>query len=105
MKLALVIHVPHASTFIPSEVRDQFLLEDAALVGEAMESADLWTDALAREAWPDAEHVVADIARIVVDVERYADDDQEPMARVGRGMIYSHTHTRQQEGRAAETGC
>lgn len=87
-----VIHVPHAGTLIPTQVRDQFLLDDGALAAEAETSADLWTDLLAQGAWPDAVHVIAPVARIVVDVERYADDTVEPMAGIGRGMIYSHTH-------------
>jgi N-formylglutamate amidohydrolase len=84
----LVIHVPHASTHVPADVRSQFLISDELLAAEAEISADLWTDALAANAWPDAVHVIAPISRIVIDVERYADDAHEPMARVGRGMIY-----------------
>ena len=34
----------------------------------------------------------AQVSRLVVDVERYADDGQEVMAQFGRGMIYTHTH-------------
>jgi N-formylglutamate amidohydrolase len=88
----LVIHVPHASTSIPPELRDRFLLDDHGLKAEADESADLWTDELAKQAWPDAMRIEASVARIVVDVERYSDDDLEPMATVGRGMIYTHSH-------------
>jgi N-formylglutamate amidohydrolase len=88
----LLIHVPHASVFIPSAVRGQFLLDDAALMREAAASADLHTDALATAAWPRASIVTARVSRIVIDVERFEDDRAEEMARVGRGMIYTHTH-------------
>ncbi len=87
----LVIHVPHASTTIPPDVRDQFTLSPPALAAEARLSADLLTDELARAAWPSATIVAAEVSRLVVDVERYADDRLEPMAAVGRGMIYSRT--------------
>ncbi len=88
----LVVHVPHAATRIPSEVLDQFILDPEALASEAQESADLFTELLAQQAWPSATIVAAAVSRIVVDVERYADDSMETMAAVGRGMIYSNTH-------------
>lgn len=91
MNSPLVIHVPHASLIIPSDVRGQFSLNEYDLRSEATTSADLWTDLLAREAWPGATVIEAAVSRIVVDVERYSDDADEPMARVGRGMIYTHT--------------
>lgn len=86
-----VIHVPHASTTIPPSVRGQFTLSSPALAAEARLSADLLTDELARSAWPSATIVEAEVSRLVVDVERHADDLLEPMAAVGRGMIYART--------------
>jgi N-formylglutamate amidohydrolase len=73
-------------------VHDQFVLSDAELEAEAEQSADLWTDVLARASWPNAVHIAPAISRIVVDVERYPDDADEEMARVGRGAIYAATH-------------
>lgn len=87
-----VIHVAHASIWIPDEVRCQFEISSADLRDEAMQSADLHTDALAHAAWPSAEIVKASVSRIVIDVERYADDAHEEMASFGRGMIYTRAH-------------
>ena len=92
MKTGLVIHVPHASTEIPETVWPQFLVSREAVQEEATVSADLYTDILAAQAWPRAVHVVAPVSRIVVDVERYADDELEDMSKVGRGMIYTADH-------------
>ena len=61
-KRPTVIHIPHASTLIPPNARGQFMLDDEALVAEAVESADLWTDLLAREVWPEAIHVEARVS-------------------------------------------
>jgi len=90
----LVIHVPHASTLIPEDVWPEFMVARERVEREAVDSADLFTDVMAREAWPNAEIIEAKVARIVVDVERYADDAREEMAQVGRGAIYTHDHQR-----------
>ena len=86
----LVIHVPHASTLLPERYRAQFGVTREALDAEIHHSADLHTDNLARAAWPDAVLIEAQVSRVLLDVERYEDDAQEEMARVGRGVIYTH---------------
>ena len=93
---ALVIHVPHASLSIPDDVWSEFSVARAAVEAEALASADLFTDEMARQAWPFAEIIEAEVSRIVVDVERYDDDSKEVMAEVGRGVLYGCDHRMQQ---------
>lgn len=88
----LLIHVPHASTFIPDDVWPEFLVPKVQVEAEALASADLYTVEMARQAWPQAKIVQAQVSRIVVDVERYDDDKKEEMAAVGRGALYTHDH-------------
>ena len=88
----LLIHVPHASTFIPEDVWSEFLVPRDQVEAEALASADLYTDEMARQAWPQAKIIQAQVSRIVVDVERYEDDIKEEMAAVGRGVLYTHDH-------------
>lgn len=88
----LIVHVPHASTVIPDDVWPEFLVARDLVEREAEVSADLFTDLMAREAWPNAEIIDASVSRTVVDVERYDDDALEEMAQVGRGVIYTHDH-------------
>ena len=88
----ICIHVPHASTAIPDELRNDFLVKQDELDAEARISADLYTDLLAKEAWQNAHIVDAKVSRIVVDVERYPDDAQEETTKVGRGVIYECDH-------------
>jgi N-formylglutamate amidohydrolase len=92
VKMKIVVHVPHASIEIPEAYREPFLLSGEELLREATLSADLHTDTLARQAWPQASIVASSVSRIVCDVERYSDDVKEPMAARGRGMIYTATH-------------
>lgn len=86
----MVIHVPHAATQLPDAYRAQFGIPDDALQAEIHASADLHTDHLAQAVWPQADIVTACASRVLLDVERYADDTQEAMSRVGRGVIYTH---------------
>ena len=90
--LEICVHVPHASTAIPDELRSDFLVKQDELDAEARISADLYSDLLAKEAWQNAHIVDAKVSRIVVDVERYPDDAKEEMSKVGRGAIYECDH-------------
>jgi N-formylglutamate deformylase len=85
----LIIHVPHASTHIPPDVWADFSMHRDAVEREAEASADLYTDIMAKQAWPTATIVEAKVSRIVVDVERYDDDEKEEMSQVGRGVLYT----------------
>ena len=80
----LVVHVPHAATWLPVRWRGQFGVARALLDAEAHHAADLHTDSLARQAWPDAGIVAAAVSRVLVDVERYEDDAREEYDADGR---------------------
>jgi N-formylglutamate amidohydrolase len=72
-------------------VRDQFLLSDHELQQELMRITDHHTLALFAAADTAARVVAAPVSRLVVDVERFASDAEEPMAARGMGAIYSMT--------------
>lgn len=86
-----VFHVPHASRHIPPQARRSIMLDKDALRLELARLTDHHVDQLLVPPG-DAPHVVAsDVSRLIVDVERFSDDDREPMARVGMGVIYTRT--------------
>jgi N-formylglutamate deformylase len=93
----LVVHVPHAGTWIPADDRADLLLDDAGLAGELARMTDwhtdtMATDALARAAVPGS--VFANRAsRLLVDPERFT-GDEEPMRAVGMGPVYVSTSQR-----------
>jgi N-formylglutamate deformylase len=89
----IIFHIPHASTHIPPEVRDELLLDDEALTRELRLLTDHFTDRMfGLLALPGDVEVVCPVSRLVVDVERFAVDDDEPMSASGMGAIYTHTH-------------
>ncbi len=91
----VVLHIPHDSTVVPEDVRHQFLLDDAELARELLRMTDHHTLALFRDASSDAAVVRAPVSRLVVDVERFPDDADEPMAARGMGAVYTVSSQRE----------
>lgn len=88
----IVMHIPHASTFIPAGVRDQFILSDQELQAEIDRMTDWYTAELFEApAGVSVERVISYVSRLVTDVERLPIDDMEPMAEHGMGMFYRMT--------------
>ena len=87
---SVIFHIPHASTYIPDGIEDQFLLDWESLRLEQLKMTDHYADELF--VYSKAPRIVAPVSRLVCDVERFADNDKEPMALVGMGMIYEKTH-------------
>jgi len=88
-----VFHVPHDSTGIPDHIRHQFALSDDVLADELLKMTDHHTLDLFTHFIPAEQIVRAEVSRLVVDVERFADDANEDMARVGMGAVYIRTHS------------
>lgn len=87
----VVMHVPHDSISIPECHRDQFCLDDEQLAAELVLMTDHHTLDLFCTGLSPEQVVRAPVSRLVVDVERFEDDDAEPMAAIGMGAIYSVT--------------
>lgn len=87
----VVLHVPHDSTTVPAEVRSQFLLDDTELGRELDRMTDHRTLAIFADPSSDAAVVRSPVSRLVVDVERFPDDVDEPMAVRGMGAVYTAT--------------
>ena len=88
----LLIHVPHDSATIPRSERADFLVSEADLRRELLRLTDWHTCALYAEGAGTADVLRAEISRLVVDVERFADDEQERCAAVGMGATYVRTY-------------
>ena len=85
----MILHIPHSSDLVPENLRDQIVLTDDELSAELTLITDAFTDELF--ALAGATILRFPISRLLVDVERFADDAQEPMSKVGMGMVYTRT--------------
>jgi N-formylglutamate deformylase len=81
---AIILHIPHASTALPTEV--EFLLGQEALAYEVDAMTDHHTDRLFDLLG--ARRCVFSVSRLVVDPERFIEDSMES---VGMGVVYTHT--------------
>ena|GEM_PF-291258 len=89
VKTSLIFHIPHASSHIPDCHTDQFLLSKGDLDAEHLRLVDRYADELFDPSgYP---RIISPVSRLVCDVERFADDEKEPMAKVGMGAVYRKT--------------
>jgi len=93
----LIVHVPHAGTWIHADARRDLLLDDAGLDAELAQMTDWFTDRLAFDGLARAEAPAAVFAngasRLLIDPERFVGPD-EPMEAVGMGAVYLSTSDR-----------
>lgn len=87
--MKLVLHVPHSSRHIPTCERQTLLLSDDELQQELLIMTDAYTDELFGV--PHAAIVRYPVSRLVADPERFEDDAEEVMTKVGMGVIYTKT--------------
>jgi len=86
----VIIHIPHASTDIPDHEREKLPIHDGELRRELLRMTDRYADELS-DLGAQATRLIYPVSRLVVDPERFADDDKEPMSGKGMGAIYTST--------------
>ena len=87
----IVCNVPHSGTDIPHEFIDDFVLPKEELQNEANYMADNYTDILYSQLLLVSSFVKSKISRIVVDIERFENEADEPMSKVGMSAFYTRT--------------
>ncbi len=86
----VVLNIPHSSTVIP-----EWAVKDIAITNdELVLLVDFMTDKDVDKIWnfvPNENKQVATVSRLIVDTERYRNDDDEAMSLKGMGLYYTHT--------------
>ncbi len=91
-KTPVVSTIPHSSTKLPAKTVKFFVQPKKVLQDEALFMGDLYTDELFKSLRKSSSQIVARFSRILVDIERFPQDDQEPMSCVGMGAVYTKLH-------------
>ena len=82
-QLFALLHIPHSSTFVPDDIRTTLSISDADLASELLRVTDHYTDELFQFEFCLVEPIIFGQSRLVVDVERFRDDQSDPMSRCG----------------------
>jgi N-formylglutamate deformylase len=92
IRVPVIAHVPHGSTFIPEDVRRFLVLSDKELQKELLLMTDRYTPELFESVVSlGGLALVNNYGRLVVDPERFEDNEKEIMASKGMGVIYTRT--------------
>ena len=83
----VLAHIPHSSMEIPEEYEPQFMVSPSEVSSELLCMTDRYTDELVD--WSD--RLVFPVSRLVCDVERFRDKQEESMTQKGMWVCYTHT--------------
>ena len=75
----MILHIPHSST----ETLNKDILDKKI---ELLRMTDHFTDELYSS--PNATKIIFEVSRLICDVERFEDDEQEAMSKLGMGVCY-----------------
>jgi N-formylglutamate amidohydrolase len=87
-KCPVICNIPHSSIAITRQFQKDFLIDDDALKKEASKLADLYVEELFEPLLKNFGGIISKISRLVVDTERFDNDDLEAMSKVGMGVLY-----------------
>ena len=85
----IILNIPHASTVLPIEA----IAKDGDIEiykKELLYMTDWYTDTLFQNGI--GTPVVAPVSRLICDTERFRNDEEESMSKIGMGAIYTSTH-------------
>ena len=88
----MIFHIPHSSKIVPKEQRGFLDLDNHQLNKELIAVTDTYTDELFGTHVKESDSVIIfSISRLIVDPERFLDDKEEVMVKLGMGVIYTNT--------------
>jgi len=85
----ILLHIPHDSIKIPKWCETDFIINN--IYEEALKMSDWKVSELIWEEQYNHSSLKSNISRICVDFERFKDDKNEPMSKLGMGKFYSVT--------------
>lgn len=85
----ILIHIPHSSYLIPEEYKKLFFLKGGNLKQEQIKMTDSYTDELFN--LRGIKQHIFPISRLICDVERFRNEEDEEMTKQGMWVCYTNT--------------
>lgn len=85
----ILIHIPHSSMNIPEEYSDSFSADFETIQRNLIALTDFATDDLFNNP-KHQNRLIFPVSRLLCDVERFEKDEDEIMAKVGMGVVYTN---------------
>lgn len=92
MKTEILIHIPHSSYYIPKEYKKLFLIGEEELKKEQLLMTDSYTDELFNT---NNKKIIFPISRLICDVERFRNEQDEEMTQQGMWVCYTKRHNQE----------
>lgn len=89
MKTEILIHIPHSSYNIPNKYKPLFLISETELKKEQLLMTDSYTNEIFNL---DYKQIIFPISRLICDVERFRNENDEEMTKQGMWVCYTKTH-------------
>lgn len=90
--IPVITHIPHCSLYIPEDLRASLKINNAELQREILLLTDWYVDELfSCIKRMGGAALVFPVSRLIVDAERFEDDEQEVLASRGMGVIHTCT--------------
>lgn len=85
----VILHMPHTSQEVPTEFYEGLLISRQEFNRYNLLMSDVGIDTLFKDL--DGYRVRPKYSRLFCDVERFRNDKDEVMSKVGQGVVYTHT--------------
>lgn len=100
----IILHVPHSCSALPEKfLNNKFTLPLNDIKKFNLTITDLYVKNLFTKNYTDKltskthqQFICFEFSRVFCDVEKYSDDNYEPMSKHGMGCVYTHNHLGQQ---------
>jgi len=86
---ALLIHTPHCSIYIPENMKSDILISEKELEVELLRLTDRYANEIFE--YQGAVIIKNQYSRLIFDPERFRNENEEVMAQVGMGAVYTRT--------------
>ena len=93
LEFPVVVHIPHASTRVPKDFYDGFIISESEIKKEALRVADLFSDSFFFGLMERFGGIRSLLSKIVIDPEGFHSGIRKPLGAVGTDVLHTKTES------------